>query len=593
MPTDNLNIDSKSIEDLYAWYSNKLLVVNRRYQRKLVWSIDEKKALISSIVEEYPIPLLLFVKTNDNREILDGMQRLEAVMSFIEQKFAHNDHYFDLDATALTKQLKDVGTLVQETPVMSRDDSVKLARYKFAVSEYSSASHDIDEVFRRINSNGKRLSKQELRSAGCVTNFSELVRKISTQVRGDTSHGDILKLNSMSKISINNDGLGYGVSINEHFYVSNGILTRTSVRESADEELVANILGYIALTEKPTSGSEQLDGFYGIKDTSHTSTQRALLESYIQTNGEDKILKNYVYVYDQIKSLFNGRDSTFKQQILGDQVSSHESPRYYQAVFLAFYELLITKNLEIDNADGLFNQLKDTGTSVISVSDGGRWAASKRKESVENLEALILRHFKESQRQIENNAWVTEIENILTSSQTEQSYYDFKQGFMSLSGNHKFEDSTLEGVLKTCVGINNIGKDSEGFVLIGVADKEAHAQRLNTLYGVDSIEKNGFYITGIDHEASQLFGDIDTYFMALKDKITANYSLTEELKQQILKDVRVCDYKGKHLIKIPVKSVGKVCNLDQKLYLRQTTSTTLIDDFDAVQALMTNYIQGT
>lgn len=45
MPTDNLNIDSKSIEDLYAWYSNKLLGVNRRYQRKLVWSIDEKKRL--------------------------------------------------------------------------------------------------------------------------------------------------------------------------------------------------------------------------------------------------------------------------------------------------------------------------------------------------------------------------------------------------------------------------------------------------------------------------------------------------------------------------------------------------------------------
>ena len=593
MSTNNLNIDSKSIEDLYAWYSNKLLVVNRRYQRKLVWSIEEKKALISSIVEEYPIPLLLFVKTNDNREILDGMQRLEAVMSFIEQRFSHDGDYFDLDATALTKQLKDIGTIIQQTPVMSRDKSVRLARYKFAVSEYSSASRDIDEVFRRINSNGKRLSKQELRSAGCVTNFSELVRKISTEVRGDTSHGDILKLNSMSKISINNDGLGYGISINDHFYVTNGILTRTSVRESADEELVANILGYIALTDKPTSGSEQLDGFYGIKDTTHTSAQRNLLESFVQTNGEDKILKNYLYVYDQIKSLFSNRDCTFKQQVLGSQISSQESPRYYQAVFLAFYELLISNNYEIDDADALFNQLKDTGTSVIIVSDGGRWAASKRKESVENLEAHILRHFKESERKIENNAWVTEIENILTSSQTEQSFYDFKQGFMCLSGSHKFENSTLEGVLKTCVGINNIGKNAEGFVLIGVADKLAHAERLHTLYGVDSIEKNGFYITGVDHEASQLFGDIDTYFMALKDKIINNYSLTEELKQQILKDVRVCDYNGKHLIKISIKSVGKVCHLDEKLYLRQTTSTTLIEGFEPIQALMTNYIQGT
>ncbi|WP_236743638.1 hypothetical protein [Shigella flexneri] len=43
------------------------------------------------------------------------MQRLEALMSFIEQRFSLNGKYFNLDAIALTKQLKDSGKLQQKS----------------------------------------------------------------------------------------------------------------------------------------------------------------------------------------------------------------------------------------------------------------------------------------------------------------------------------------------------------------------------------------------------------------------------------------------------------------------------------------------
>ncbi|MFV7847605.1 DUF262 domain-containing protein [Klebsiella pneumoniae] len=75
-------------------------------QRKLVWSLKEKTALISSMTQQYPIPLLLFVSIDNKREILDGMQRLEALMSFIEQRFSLNGKYFNLDAIALTNNLQ-------------------------------------------------------------------------------------------------------------------------------------------------------------------------------------------------------------------------------------------------------------------------------------------------------------------------------------------------------------------------------------------------------------------------------------------------------------------------------------------------------
>lgn len=57
MANENLDIDSKTAEELYEWYLDDKLIINRRYQRKLVWSLEEKTALISSMTQQYPIPL--------------------------------------------------------------------------------------------------------------------------------------------------------------------------------------------------------------------------------------------------------------------------------------------------------------------------------------------------------------------------------------------------------------------------------------------------------------------------------------------------------------------------------------------------------
>ena len=82
MANENLDIDSKTAEELYEWYLDDKLIINRRYQRKLVCSLEEKTALISSMTQQYPIPLLLFVSIDNKREILDGMQRLNSCSEY-------------------------------------------------------------------------------------------------------------------------------------------------------------------------------------------------------------------------------------------------------------------------------------------------------------------------------------------------------------------------------------------------------------------------------------------------------------------------------------------------------------------------------
>ncbi|CCJ97499.1 hypothetical protein BN130_4109 [Cronobacter malonaticus 507] len=591
MPNENLDIDSRTTEQLYDWFLKGNLIVNRRYQRKLVWSLEEKTSLISSMLQQYPIPLLLFVTINEQREILDGMQRLEAIMSFIEQRFTLNGQYFDLDSIALTKELKDNGTLTQKKPVLSRESSATIARYRFAISEYSSTDANIDEVFRRINSNGKILSKQELRSAGTVSNFSELVRSISTAIRGDTSHSDIMNLKQMHKISISNDRLEYGVNIDNHFYIKHHILTRRSIRDSADEELIANILAYISLEEKPTSGSTSLDTFYGQGNSSHAQGLRQQLENYIQTNNANSLKQNFIAVYELITTLYEGKNETFRSHILGDENSSQECPRYYQAVFLAIYDLIFNKNMQLSDKDGLFEQLKNTGNSIIIVTDGGRWAASTREKSVNDLIAMITRYFKPAPQRYVNHAWITEIRNLLTNSRTEQPSYDFKQGFFNLSGDHNFDDGCLKGILQTCVAINNIGKSAKGYILVGIAETKATAERIQQLYGVSPIEFNGFYINGIDHEAMISSGSIDDYFMLIKQKIQ-EYNFTEILKQQLLKNIEFCSYSGLHILKIEIQSTGEVCDFENQFYIRQGSSTEPLTDAQQISALFKTYMNN-
>lgn len=72
--------NGKVVERSYEDYRNNQYLVNRRYQRKLVWELEEKQAFIDSLANGYPVPLFLFAKCvykgQDRSEIIDGMQRL-------------------------------------------------------------------------------------------------------------------------------------------------------------------------------------------------------------------------------------------------------------------------------------------------------------------------------------------------------------------------------------------------------------------------------------------------------------------------------------------------------------------------------------
>ncbi|MFB8791509.1 MAG: DUF262 domain-containing protein [Potamolinea sp.] len=99
-----------SVQEAYGRYREGSLLVNRRYQRKLVWTVTEKERLIGSILKGYPIPLFLLavpphIYGSETYEIIDGMQRLNAIFSFIENVFPFEERYFDVLEFTRAKQL--------------------------------------------------------------------------------------------------------------------------------------------------------------------------------------------------------------------------------------------------------------------------------------------------------------------------------------------------------------------------------------------------------------------------------------------------------------------------------------------------------
>ena len=380
----DLTVKGESIERTYGNYQNKRYIVNRRYQRKLVWTLKEKQKFIDSIIKGYPVPIILLAErrsgTQNSFEIIDGMQRLNAIMSFLENEYSVNGCFFDLNTMADTKVLLDSGQIQQKEPVLDRQTCVQIASYTLPLSIYEfSGNSEVDEVFRRINSGGRQLSRQELRIAGTTGHFAQAVRIISARVRGDVSATDELLLNAMKKISITNRELEYGIDVDNIFWIKQGILAKDQVRESKDEEIIADILSFMLLNPKPSSRSEYIDDYFGFRQGEAPRQRFSEIESAVQRNTFEAIATDFQRVLDQIKSTLNCSGQTFGQLLFGAQPP--RAPRYFQVVFLALHKLIAIENKEVSDQNQLVELFRGSGGNIY-IPEGGRWGAKTRENSV-------------------------------------------------------------------------------------------------------------------------------------------------------------------------------------------------------------------
>lgn len=547
-------IKGESIQSLYRLYNNEKLLANRRYQRKLVWTIEEKQSFIDSIIKGFPIPIILLAEVGEagdiKYEIIDGMQRLNAIMSFIEQEYSKNKLYFDLNTIAETKEKLDSGILKQANPILDRNICVQIAGYQVPVSIYTEREEkNIDEVFRRLNSNGRHLSRQELRQAGSTGAFANVVRRLSANTRGDSSISDILPLNKMKLISINNKNLKYGIDADSVFWIKEKILKKEDLRDSKDEEIIADIVAWIASDKSQRSSSDILDGYYGFNENSDSSLQ---IDRSINKIGEDVIINSIQICFDCLLEIIKRSGENLRNLLFSDP--QPRFPRFFQLYFIALYEMIFEKESEIENMQQLITILRHSGDQIKLAEGGGNWSAMEKERGIAQISGIISSSFKKCDTiDPSKRYFISRFENILSNSTTEQTLYDFKMGFYDLKPGATFNQQLLNKSIKTLTAMANTHKGAIGYVIIGVCDKKSTAEAHKRQYGQNYEKFGSYFITGIDPEAIAYEKDTDLYFTKITNLIK-NQPISDSDKDQLGRHVFTVKYHGKTIIIMSLRS---------------------------------------
>lgn len=568
-----------SVQEAYRWYREDKLIVNRKYQRKLVWTIQEKVNLIDSLLRDYPIPLILLAEVSSESgsvqfEIMDGMQRLNAIFSYIENQFAVDEGYFDIRESTRAQQLAKSGLFdaidSESNKLLSPEQCAQFLDYQLALTSFPIVNErQVTEIFGRINSGGKQLSAQEKRQAGMVDDFSMLIRKLASEIRGDSS-AEKLVLSGMPEISINSTraDLGYMLKAEDIFWCRQGILSVKQLRDSEDEEMLADICTSIIQSEPIARSKELFDSIYDEQDPEYQKTRRAF-NSY----GSERLLEEIKVTFSVLNEVIAGYSHDPRALVnIVSPGSRNPIKGAFFAIFMAFHKLVISEERSPDDYKKIMSALKGLQSKMVQ---GAKYSTtSDRTANVDVTYGLIQKHFiKKDPPMLRHGAGLAlDMENALRRSRIESPRYECKQGFIDLSEDRRFDHGLLDKVIETICGIANVGPDADGFIFIGVADKKADADKIALLDDVEFIKVSDKYVVGLGREMAILGISDEQYLNKFLESVRKS-ELTSPLKENILTQTDYVEYKGMSILRIHIPAQKTISFVGENSFVREGAST--------------------
>lgn len=144
--------------DFTGWNESKTLVLTPKFQRRKVWSAGARSFFIDTLMREMPVPpVFLRIRQSDDkkkivREVVDGQQRLSAVLSFVKDEFKLSK---SLDKRWAGKRFSELDSTYQDN----------IRQFSFICEVFHGVSDaEILEVFARLNQYSVPLNAQELRN---------------------------------------------------------------------------------------------------------------------------------------------------------------------------------------------------------------------------------------------------------------------------------------------------------------------------------------------------------------------------------------------------------------------------------------------
>lgn len=165
-------LEQYRIADFLEWNNEKKLILNPDFQRGSVWTPSARSYLIDTILKRLPIPKIYLrtrvdVTTHKSiREVVDGQQRLRAIIDFANDGFP------------LSKRAEEFSGKRYST--LAPEDQEAFLSYPVAVDQLINASdEDVLEVFARLNSYNVTLNPAEMRHAQFQGEFKWAIQKMA------------------------------------------------------------------------------------------------------------------------------------------------------------------------------------------------------------------------------------------------------------------------------------------------------------------------------------------------------------------------------------------------------------------------------
>ena len=341
--------------------------------------------------------------------------------------------------------------------------------------------------------------------------------------------------------------MGTNFKAEEIFWCKQGILRTGDLRDS-DDEVIVDICASI-LNKAPVDGTAtHRDNLYLAAHEDSTEINKRL-----NAYGSEKITNEVKLTFSALRSVVEESSDApnhFRSVVYPSATSNAQKSPFY-AVFMAFFDLIVREGMYPNDSKEIMECLNNL-TRKISVGQK-QTKAKDRQTNINQVKGLVRDRFikKDVGAFSHGPGVMLDFENSISRARTETARYEFKQGVLRLDKDRVFDDKIYQTILETICGIANIGPEADGFVYIGIADRREHADRIESLDGIQPVLVRHVYVVGLEREAKILGQSMDQYQRSLEDFIKVS-ALTEPLKTMMATSIDTISYKDREVVRVRV-----------------------------------------
>lgn len=341
------------------------VVLDPDYQRRHVWTNEQKSRLIESFIMNIPIPpVFLYEFEYSKYEVMDGLQRLSTIKEFYENKLI-------LSGLEVWSELN--GQSISSLPLQVRRGIDR--RYlstiiivKETASTFIEAQNLRRHVFERLNTGGTKLKDQEIRNAIYAGDMNNLIKEIAKK------NVHVAKFFPKKKVGKKNENLDLLI------YSDDIKIDNSSIRME-DVELVLRFFAYRQINEIPFNSLKDILDNYLLLANSY---DRKLL---------DELKKMFEFTINLAFDIFGNKTFNLYRECRGNLSWTKPSKIIYDPMMYVLSLFYNSNNILLDDKSMYLNRLQELMESNPKVFNG----RNTNKVDVINRIELFKKHvFKES-----------------------------------------------------------------------------------------------------------------------------------------------------------------------------------------------------